>query len=220
MAALSDPFGVSALMRTTRYWTATERNTLLPPISGLMLYNRRHLARRRLRVVHARLLALPIRAGRRGDGRRAPARGKPRLPPGARVAPRRSGARARPRAGGSSPRSRASTCASCSGARRSSCCSPSACSTPSAAWYGTHHAARRGVLPGDARDGRGARAGPSRSSPSSSPSTTRASWCGATAIGACTRSWTRPPAPDWAFVVPKILAIALVLRGHLRRGRA
>jgi ABC-2 type transport system permease protein len=40
VASLTDPFGVSALARTTRYWTATDRNTLLPPLSGLMLYNR------------------------------------------------------------------------------------------------------------------------------------------------------------------------------------
>ncbi|MBL0142033.1 MAG: aminopeptidase [Betaproteobacteria bacterium] len=40
IASLTDPFGMSALTRMTRYWTATERNTMLPPISGLMLYNR------------------------------------------------------------------------------------------------------------------------------------------------------------------------------------
>lgn len=40
LAALSDPFGVSALGRATRYWTATDRNTLLPPLDGLMLQNR------------------------------------------------------------------------------------------------------------------------------------------------------------------------------------
>lgn len=39
-AALSDPFGLSALAVTTRYWTATERNTLLPPLTGLLLANR------------------------------------------------------------------------------------------------------------------------------------------------------------------------------------
>ncbi len=40
IASLADPFGFSPLARTTRYWTAAERNTMLPPISGLMLANR------------------------------------------------------------------------------------------------------------------------------------------------------------------------------------
>jgi ABC-2 type transport system permease protein len=40
VAALSDPFGLSALTITTKYWTAAERNTLLPPLSGVMLGNR------------------------------------------------------------------------------------------------------------------------------------------------------------------------------------
>jgi len=39
-AALLDPFGLSALAITTKYWTATERNTLLPPLAGAMLANR------------------------------------------------------------------------------------------------------------------------------------------------------------------------------------
>ena len=40
VAALSDPFGISALAITTKYWTAADRNTLLPPLSGLLLWNR------------------------------------------------------------------------------------------------------------------------------------------------------------------------------------
>jgi aminopeptidase N len=39
-AALSDPFGLSALTIVTKYWTAAERNTMLPPLSGLLLANR------------------------------------------------------------------------------------------------------------------------------------------------------------------------------------
>ena len=39
-SALSDPFGIGALMQTTKYWTAAERNTRLPSIAGLILYNR------------------------------------------------------------------------------------------------------------------------------------------------------------------------------------
>ncbi|MGA0611253.1 ABC transporter permease/M1 family aminopeptidase [Caldimonas sp. KR1-144] len=39
-SALSDPFGLSALNQATKYWTAAERNTQLPPLSGLLLANR------------------------------------------------------------------------------------------------------------------------------------------------------------------------------------
>ncbi len=39
-SAMADPFGVGALRLITKYWTATDRNTLLPPIAGLLLYNR------------------------------------------------------------------------------------------------------------------------------------------------------------------------------------
>jgi aminopeptidase N len=39
-SALSDPFGLSALAITTKYWTASERNTQLPPLAGLLLANR------------------------------------------------------------------------------------------------------------------------------------------------------------------------------------
>ncbi|HEX7839615.1 MAG TPA: hypothetical protein VF469_19200, partial [Kofleriaceae bacterium] len=39
-ASLADPFGLSALATVTKYWTAAERNTLLPPMSGLLLANR------------------------------------------------------------------------------------------------------------------------------------------------------------------------------------
>lgn len=40
IAALADPFGLSALNTATKYWTAAERNTMLPPMSGLLLANR------------------------------------------------------------------------------------------------------------------------------------------------------------------------------------
>ncbi len=40
ISALTDPFGLSALSITTRYWTAAERNTLLPELSGVFLANR------------------------------------------------------------------------------------------------------------------------------------------------------------------------------------
>ena len=40
VSALADPFGLSALTVVTKYWTAFERNTLLPPLSGVLLANR------------------------------------------------------------------------------------------------------------------------------------------------------------------------------------
>ncbi|NDF63456.1 MAG: aminopeptidase, partial [Synechococcaceae bacterium WBB_3_034] len=40
ITALTDPFGLSALAITTKYWTAAERNTLLPELSGVFLANR------------------------------------------------------------------------------------------------------------------------------------------------------------------------------------
>jgi ABC-2 type transport system permease protein len=40
MVALFEPFGMGAFQLATKYWTATERNTLLPPIEGIILWNR------------------------------------------------------------------------------------------------------------------------------------------------------------------------------------
>jgi ABC-2 type transport system permease protein len=40
ISALSDPFGMSALSHATRYWTASERNTSLPPWNALLLQSR------------------------------------------------------------------------------------------------------------------------------------------------------------------------------------
>lgn len=40
LSALTDPFGLSALTLATKYWTAAERNTQLPPMTGLLLANR------------------------------------------------------------------------------------------------------------------------------------------------------------------------------------
>lgn len=39
-AALTDPFGLGAYEQATRYWTASERNTRLPDFAGLLLWNR------------------------------------------------------------------------------------------------------------------------------------------------------------------------------------
>jgi ABC-2 type transport system permease protein len=40
IARLVDPFGARPTARAMRYWSATERNTLLPDVSGLLLLNR------------------------------------------------------------------------------------------------------------------------------------------------------------------------------------
>lgn len=40
MAALLDPFGFGAVSQVTKYWTASDRNTMLPPLDGLVAENR------------------------------------------------------------------------------------------------------------------------------------------------------------------------------------
>lgn len=40
LGAILDPFAVSTLSHVTKYWTADDRNTLLPPLHGMLLYNR------------------------------------------------------------------------------------------------------------------------------------------------------------------------------------
>jgi aminopeptidase N len=40
ITALLDPFGTGALQLVTKYWTASERNSLLPPLEGVFLENR------------------------------------------------------------------------------------------------------------------------------------------------------------------------------------
>jgi aminopeptidase N len=40
ITALLDPFGLATLDLVSKYWTASERNTLLPPLDGVMLENR------------------------------------------------------------------------------------------------------------------------------------------------------------------------------------
>ncbi|HEX8039437.1 MAG TPA: aminopeptidase, partial [Chryseosolibacter sp.] len=40
LAALLDPFGIKTFQYVTRYWTPSEQNTLLVPLTGIMLYNR------------------------------------------------------------------------------------------------------------------------------------------------------------------------------------
>ncbi|MEP7011313.1 MAG: M1 family aminopeptidase [Acidobacteriota bacterium] len=40
LGALLDPFGASAINLATRYWTVADKNTALPPLSGILLWNR------------------------------------------------------------------------------------------------------------------------------------------------------------------------------------
>ena len=40
IVALVEPFGMGAFTVATKYWTAAERNTQLPPVEGLILWNR------------------------------------------------------------------------------------------------------------------------------------------------------------------------------------
>jgi ABC-2 type transport system permease protein len=40
IVALIEPFGIGAFTQATKYWTAAERNTQLPPVAGLILWNR------------------------------------------------------------------------------------------------------------------------------------------------------------------------------------
>ncbi len=40
LSGLTDPFGPGALARVTKYWTSAERNTLTPPLTDILLYNR------------------------------------------------------------------------------------------------------------------------------------------------------------------------------------
>lgn len=40
LGALIDPFGATAIDFATRYWTVADKNTALPPLAGLLLWNR------------------------------------------------------------------------------------------------------------------------------------------------------------------------------------
>lgn len=40
LSVLMDPFGLAAFAKSTRYWTVADRNRLLPPLDGLLLQNR------------------------------------------------------------------------------------------------------------------------------------------------------------------------------------
>ena len=40
MVGLLEPFGFGTVQEITKYWTTSDRNTMLPPLEGILLYNR------------------------------------------------------------------------------------------------------------------------------------------------------------------------------------
>ena len=81
ISALTDPFGMSAFGHATRYWTANDRNTLLPPFDSLMLQSR-------LLWLTAALVSLAVAYGRfrfaeAGERGRANVPAAPELQPAA-----------------------------------------------------------------------------------------------------------------------------------------
>ncbi|MBF5043288.1 hypothetical protein FGE12_12890 [Aggregicoccus sp. 17bor-14] len=94
VAALLDPFGVRVLARLTRYFSAAQLNTELPPLSGLLLANRLLWSGTALAMLGATVaLFRPQRAGTAGRrfGKaqpQAPAAVALRVPPVPRTAPR------------------------------------------------------------------------------------------------------------------------------------
>ncbi len=70
LAAMADPFGIGALQHVTRYWTIVERNSILPPLGGLVLYNRLLWAAVGLAVLAATLSRFRAGATRRERKRR------------------------------------------------------------------------------------------------------------------------------------------------------
>jgi ABC-type transport system involved in multi-copper enzyme maturation permease subunit len=66
VASLLDPFGFSAFSEATRYWTVSERNTLLVPVEGLFLYNKIiwSLAGLAMLALTHRLFRFEVSAGR------------------------------------------------------------------------------------------------------------------------------------------------------------
>jgi ABC-2 type transport system permease protein len=55
IAAMWEPLGFGAFFLVTKYWTATERNALVPALEGLLVYNRLYSL-----VLSAAFLSLPI----------------------------------------------------------------------------------------------------------------------------------------------------------------
>ena len=70
LAALADPFGIGALQEATKYWTIVERNSVLPPLGGVLLHNRLLWTAIGLVVLMLSLSRFRTTAARRGGKRR------------------------------------------------------------------------------------------------------------------------------------------------------
>ncbi len=68
LVGLLEPFGDGAYSLVTKYWTATERNTLTPPVVGVLLWNRAGVV-----AVSAALLAWPMSSSASTSGPPRPA---------------------------------------------------------------------------------------------------------------------------------------------------
>jgi ABC-type transport system involved in multi-copper enzyme maturation permease subunit len=132
---LVDPFGLAALQILTKYWTAADRNTLMPALEGPLLWNR-------LLWIGATavLLAFALRFYRVGERSAKAVRAEPGAAPtpdGVRGEASPQPAAPRPAAGGAtsrrSPRWCGTTWPRRSAAPATWCCCSSAASTRSAA---------------------------------------------------------------------------------------
>jgi ABC-2 type transport system permease protein len=72
LASLVDPFGGSSFFGVMRYWTASERNTLLPPIAGDVLLNKTLWLGLALAVLAAAYWLFNFQAAAPSDRRRKP----------------------------------------------------------------------------------------------------------------------------------------------------
>ena len=82
LSAWTDPFGISALNQMTRYWTAAERNSQLPPLTGLLLSNRLLWV-----AVGMGMLALAYAIFRMGQKSDTPGKSAPAADAPAQIAP-------------------------------------------------------------------------------------------------------------------------------------
>ncbi len=87
VAALLDPFGIGAFASATRYWTAFERNTLLPPMEGVLLYNRLLWLSLTVLLIALTQWLVDLRRQPRIRGRQKASEPTPRIDPAAARAP-------------------------------------------------------------------------------------------------------------------------------------
>ena len=221
VAALAEPFGLSALSIATKYWTAAERNTLLPPLTGALLANRLIWA-----GVGLALFAVAYRLFR-FEQRSAPSR-KPAglLADDAAPAPRATADRL-PHARADAATRRAQLWRLARFDMAFVFRSPAffvllgigMFNAGGSLWY-IGECVRQRVLPGHAPDGRRRSTARSRSCRSSSRSIYAGELVWRDRDRRMHEIVDATAAPDWAYLVPKILAIALVLLSTLLVARA